>query len=229
MALRVTALLVLSFVLGVHSFRPQTIPLNWTTLSVCAVDNPARILAGDVTTQVANNTAASCVASCAAEGFGYAGVEFGNECHCGTGLADSLQTAPATDCNMACTGDGDFACGGAWRIQVYSFPALRPGSWAYQGCIADAPATPAFSTFTTHTFATTLDFVNQCLQACSRDGFTFAGVENANVCQCSGAAPIAAAQKVGDAECTSLCPLPGDAGFEFCGGVERLGVYKLVG
>ncbi|KAI0364606.1 WSC-domain-containing protein [Pilatotrama ljubarskyi] len=227
MAFRATSLLLLVVAHGVRSFRPETIPLNWTMLSACAVDNPARILAGDVTTQVANNTPALCVTSCAAQGFGYAGVEFANECHCGTGLLDALQSAPATDCNMACAGDSTVACGGPWRIQVYSFPALRPGSWVYQGCVTDAPATPAFSGATTHTFASNLDFVNQCLQACAHSGFAFAGVEDASVCQCSSSAPVAAAQTVNEAQCNSLCPLPGNAGFEFCGGVNRLGVYKF--
>ncbi|OSC96386.1 WSC-domain-containing protein [Trametes coccinea BRFM310] len=222
-------LLVLSLAHSARSFHTQTIPLNWTTVSTCAIDNPARIIAGDITTQATANTPAACVESCAAQGFGYAGVEFGNECHCGSGLVGTLQNAPASDCNMACSGNGNFSCGGAWRIQVYSFPALRPGSWAYQGCIADSLAAPAFTSSTTHTFSTNLDLVNQCLQACSQAGATFAAVEDAGVCQCSGSAPVPAAQKVAETACNSLCPLPGNAGFEFCGGVNALGVYKLVG
>ncbi|EIW61145.1 uncharacterized protein TRAVEDRAFT_43972 [Trametes versicolor FP-101664 SS1] len=226
MAFRATSFLLLALAHSARSFRPETIPLNWTTLAACAVDNPARILAGDVTTQVANNTAASCVMSCAAQGFGYAGVEFADECHCATGVVGPLEIAPDTDCNMGCAGDSTIACGGAWRIQIYTFPALRPGSWAFEGCFVDAPA---FTAVETHTFDTNLDFVNQCLQACARDGFTFAGVEDASVCQCSGAAPVAAATQVDESECSSLCPLPGNAGFEFCGGVDRLGVYSFSG
>ena len=101
------------------AFVPPSIPLNWTTLSPCAVDNPARILADDVTTVVPDdNTPASCITSCAALGFGYAGVEFGDECHCGTGLKAPLDDGPAAVCDMACTGDPTLACGGAWSIQV---------------------------------------------------------------------------------------------------------------
>ncbi|KAI0638689.1 hypothetical protein C8Q77DRAFT_1048387 [Trametes polyzona] len=230
MAFRTTILLsILALAHTARSFHPESIPLNWTTLAACAVDNPARILASDITTQVANNTATSCVLSCAAQGFGYAGVEFGNECHCGTGLVDALDIAPETDCNVPCAGNADAACGGAWRIQVYSFPALRPGSWVYEGCITDSPAAPAFASSAVRTFTSNVDFVNQCLQACTHAGFTFAGVENADVCACSNASPVAAAQKVDEAECSSLCPLPGQAGFEFCGGVERLGVYRFSG
>ncbi|KAI0737847.1 hypothetical protein C8Q80DRAFT_1276257 [Daedaleopsis nitida] len=228
------SLLSLSLILAplARAFQAPTIPLNWTTIAACAVDNPSRILANDITTQVANNTPAACVASCAAQGFGYAGVEFGNECHCGSGLADVVQPAPDGACDIACTGDARFACGGSWAIQLYSFPALRPGTWTYQGCVVDTPDAPAFAAPTTmNTFSSHLDLVNQCLQACARLGFTLAGVENAGQCQCSRAAAAKAGlqKAASEAECNSLCPLPGAAGFEFCGGVERLGVYKFTG
>ncbi|KAI0684331.1 hypothetical protein C8Q76DRAFT_687086 [Earliella scabrosa] len=217
-----SALLVLLSLCGVaRAFETPFIPLNWTTLSTCAVDNPSRILAQDITTQVANNTPAGCVAACSAQGFGYAGVEFGNECHCGTGLADVIEDAPDAECSIACAGDDTLACGGSWRIQLYTFPALRPGTWAYQGCTVNTVDTPAFANPTALTFDTNLDLVNQCLQACARQGFRFAGVENAETCQCSKGAGPAGMQRTGEAECNSLCPLPGDAGFEFCGGVER--------
>ncbi|TFK85884.1 WSC-domain-containing protein [Polyporus arcularius HHB13444] len=224
-----TFIVILSLARFAHTFATPFVPLNWTTLSSCAVDNADRIIADDITTQTADNTPASCVESCAGLGFGYAGVEFGNECHCGTGIDDALESAPDSDCNVACVGDATLSCGGAWRIQVYTFPALRPGAWAYQGCIADTQDTPAFTSTSTQTFATNLDLVNQCLQACSRLGFSFAGVENADTCQCSNGGITTDAQKVAEAECNSLCPLPGDAGFEFCGGVQRLGVFKFTG
>ncbi|KAJ3010614.1 hypothetical protein NUW54_g2427 [Trametes sanguinea] len=89
-----TLLLLLSLAHSARAFRTQPIPLNWTTVSACAIDNPARIIAGDVTTQAAANTPAACVASCAAQGFGYAGVEFGNECHCGNGLVTERSYIP---------------------------------------------------------------------------------------------------------------------------------------
>ena len=121
-------------------------------------------------------------------------------------------------------------CTDALHTKVYSFPALRPGTWTYQGCTVDAPATPAFAdAVLVPPFATDLDVVNQCLQACARGGFTFAGVENAETCQCSATGVAAGVQKAQEAECNSLCPLPGAAGFEFCGGVERLGVFKFSG
>ena len=113
-----TLVTMLSLARFAYAFAAAPIPLSWTTLASCAVDNPERIIAGDITTQSANNTPAACIESCAAQGFGYAGVEFGNECHCGTGLNDALQDAPDSDCNVACAGNSTLACGGSWRIQV---------------------------------------------------------------------------------------------------------------
>ncbi|TBU22765.1 hypothetical protein BD311DRAFT_811247 [Dichomitus squalens] len=187
-----------------RAFEAPAIPLNWTTLSTCAVDNPARILAGDVTTVTEDNSPAACITSCAAGGFGYAGVEFGDECHCATGLKAPLDEGTAAVCDMACPGDANLSCGGVWSIQLYTVPALRPGSWAYQGCIVDTVETPAFATVTLQNLASNLDL-------CSNEGIT------------------AGATKANETDCNSLCPLPGDAGFEICGGVERLGVYKFIG
>ena len=107
-----------------YAFDPPTIPLNWSTLYPCAVDTGSRIIAGDVTTQYSDNTPATCIERCDAAGFNYAGVEYSDECHCGTGLKSTPVVAPDTDCDMACTGDPDLSCGGSFRIQVR--PPLPP-------------------------------------------------------------------------------------------------------
>ena len=114
--------------------------------------------------------------------------------------------------------------------QIYTVAALRPGTWAYQGCTLDTAASPAFADAAPQApFPTDLDATNQCLQACAHGGFAFAGVEDGGACSCSADGPSADAQVAPEAECDSLCPLPGNAGFEFCGGVERMGVFKFVG
>ena len=92
--------------------------------------------------------------------------------------------------------------------------------------MADAPV---FATLAPQIIASNLDLANQCLQACSHAGFAFAGVLNANECLCSNEGIAVGATKVNETECSSICPLPGNAGFEICDGVERLGVYKFIG
>ncbi|KAI0291639.1 WSC-domain-containing protein [Multifurca ochricompacta] len=218
---------VTSFALSASAFNIPVIPLNWTTQYACAVDVPSRVLANVVTTQYTDNTPGSCVLRCDAAGFSYAGVEYSNECHCGTGLVGTPASAPVSDCNMACTGDPNLSCGGSWRIQIYKSPALPPGGWALQGCYLDTTASPAFgSPVVHHTFDTNLDLIDQCVQYCAHIGYPYSGVENATDCQCSfGLNP--GAQIRSEDECNSLCPLPPGAGSEFCGGFQRLMVYQF--
>ena len=114
--------------------------------------------------------------------------------------------------------------------QIYKSPALPGGGWTLQGCFLDTPTAPAFaSPVQHHTFPTNLDLVFQCVVRCQRVGLPWAGVENAEDCQCSGAGLGAGAVRVGLEECDSLCPLPPGAGNQYCGGFERLMVYKYVG
>ncbi|KAH9854861.1 WSC-domain-containing protein [Lenzites betulinus] len=227
--LSVLVFAIATFAPSALSFNPPDIPLNWTTAFACAVDVGSRIIANDVTVQDSNNTPASCIERCDAQNSIYAGVEFSNECHCGTGLKGTPQAAPTSDCNMACTGDADLSCGGSFRIQVYKSPALPLGASNLQGCFVDTPATPAFGApVVHHTFATNLELVTQCIEFCGHIGYTFAGVEAGEDCQCSfGLAP--GALVTDESECNSLCPLPPGDGQEFCGGVERLMVYRYQG
>ncbi|CCM05267.1 uncharacterized protein FIBRA_07478 [Fibroporia radiculosa] len=213
----------------VSCFDPPTIPLNWTTQYACAVDVPSRVISGDVTTQSTNNTPASCIESCDAADYIYAGVEYGDECHCGTGLVGTPTTAPESDCDIACSGDADLSCGGSWRIQIYKSPALPGGGWALEGCFVDTPTTPAFGSPVVHqTFSTNLDLIDQCVDYCQHIGYPFSGVENATDCQCSfGFAN--GVEQVDESECNSLCPLPPGDGSEYCGGPQRLMVYEYTG
>ena len=109
---------VIAFARPGTASNPPFIPLGWTTVYPCAVDVPSRVLANVVTTQYTDNTPASCIERCDAANYTYAGVEYSNECHCGTGLVGTPKAAPTTECNMACTGDSSLSCGGSFRIQV---------------------------------------------------------------------------------------------------------------
>jgi hypothetical protein len=60
----------------------------------------------------------SCTQKCFSLGFTYAGVEYGNECYCGTGLVSDISTANVADCDMPCAGDTTITCGAGWRMQV---------------------------------------------------------------------------------------------------------------
>ncbi|RPD81410.1 hypothetical protein L226DRAFT_477970 [Lentinus tigrinus ALCF2SS1-7] len=237
-----TTLLLLGLLLTspspARAFDPPPIPLNWTTQYPCAIDTPARVLTGVSTYLLpASNTPAACIALCDAADFTYAGVEYADECHCGTGLVSTgVESAPVAECDMGCTGDADLSCGGAWRIQVRILtlsPALPPGGWSLQGCFLDTPSTPAFPpgapTTVHHTFPTNLDLVSQCIDFCQHAGMPWAGVEDAQDCQCSAVGYASGAVRVDESQCNSTCPLPPGEGNEYCGGFQRLMVYEYQG
>jgi hypothetical protein len=54
-----------------------------------------------------------------------AGVEYGDECFCASSYVNNTvpAAAPASDCNMDCSGDASQTCGGPYRLQVSAPPA----------------------------------------------------------------------------------------------------------
>ncbi len=63
------------------------------------------------------NTPSSCIATCAAKGFAYAGVQYSQSCLCGNSYG---KFGKATNCNMPCTGDRSKTCGGSYASTVYA-------------------------------------------------------------------------------------------------------------
>lgn len=101
------------------------VPPGWTTALPCAVDVPSRVLANVITsTNPAYATPYDCVNHCISLGsqYRYAGLEYGTECHCGTGYAGGVvpDAADVSECDMRCSGDFIWPCGGSWRIQIYT-------------------------------------------------------------------------------------------------------------
>lgn len=97
----------------------ETLPDGWALVRYCAVDEANRVIIDDHAAILSDNTPVTCVNYCIQSGFDYAGVEYGDECHCGTGYTGGAR-APTADCNMPCAGDPSLTCGGSWRIQIYS-------------------------------------------------------------------------------------------------------------
>ncbi|PWW75224.1 WSC-domain-containing protein [Tuber magnatum] len=77
-----------------------------------------RALAGSGTAN-SNMTVQSCVSFCQSGGYKYAGIEYSTECFCGSVIATTAKTAPASECNMLCGGDKFAYCGGPGRLNVY--------------------------------------------------------------------------------------------------------------
>lgn len=98
------------------------LPTGWTTAVPCAVDDASRVLTDVIVEYVTSgNDPYSCATHCASLGYHYAGVEYSDECYCGTGLVTPIVAAPNDECNMCCTASfNSDTCGGSWRMQIYT-------------------------------------------------------------------------------------------------------------
>ncbi|KAH6603806.1 wsc domain-containing [Trichoderma cornu-damae] len=66
-----------------------------------------------------NKTVASCLEACKADGYVYAGLEYGGECWCDDSFGKGSVPAPMEDCSMTCNDDSTEFCGGPNRLNVY--------------------------------------------------------------------------------------------------------------
>ena len=100
------------------------LPPDWSVAIPCAVDNPNRVLA-DVTVSYAQwNTPYECALNCETQNYHYAGVEYGDECYCGTGYVGGVAppAANTSDCDIRCAGSYYYTCGGSWRMEIFTLP-----------------------------------------------------------------------------------------------------------
>ncbi len=170
----------------------------------------------------AQNTPASCVASCRARGFAYAGVQSGQSCLCGNSYG---KFGIASDCQMPCTGDPRQTCGGSNSNDVYATglatvepPVINSLTTArYLGCFKD-PNNP----FDLDGFLerSKLNDPRRCVATCSARGFKYAGVQYGQSCLCGNGYG-----KFGPAENCNM-PCTGDPG-QVCGGINANGVWEI--
>ncbi|KAJ6589389.1 glyoxal oxidase N-terminus-domain-containing protein [Mycena capillaripes] len=214
------------------------LPSPWTYVG-CFVDGAhGRAL----TTQMDDNvnlTMEACVASCDAQNFTIAGGEFSVQCFCGDVLIDGAAITSDSDCNMPCGGNATQACGAGNRLSVYSttqnitilpVPVPQnssiPGSWVYQGCLAEANNVRVFpweiDVNTNNNSAST------CLSQCAAFGYTAGGMEFGFQCFCGDVSDVTASgvSLTPEGDCDIACP--GDPTF-LCGGGDRIQYYIWTG
>ncbi|KAG0648748.1 WSC domain-containing [Hyphodiscus hymeniophilus] len=184
------------------------------------------------TTTNATMTPEFCAMFCSSRGYPVMGVEFADECYCGTYPAGDSTTAPQNECDMECAGDANQVCGGPDRLNVYALqnytrptiPRTADG-YVYAGCYTDSPSNRALG------LASTVDYdsmtVEKCGQFCKSGGYLMFGLEYGGECWCGNA--VSAGNTIApkqDAECTTTCP--GDPTELACGAANRLNVYLIL-
>ncbi|KAJ8496398.1 hypothetical protein ONZ51_g1161 [Trametes cubensis] len=213
------------------------LPAPWT-YGACYVDNAfGRIMM----TQLPDNqnvTVQSCIASCDAQNFTLAGLEFSVQCFCGNTLIDGAVTADEDTCNMACGGASAQACGGPNRLSVYTSTgnvtalpvptpqnASLPGQWEYKGCLEEPNGARVFPYQLIYTNNNTIE---ACLNQCAAFGYPAAGAEFGDECWCGDITDVQNNSPgfSDEAECNIACS--GDP-IHLCGGESRLQLYQWSG
>lgn len=166
-----------------------------------------------------------CTSACSSAGFTYAGLEYGNECYCGSSIQNGGHPIADNSCNMACTADKSQLCGGPAAINIYHSNAPTqsagniPDGWASKSCYTDSVSGRTLShqiSLDSSTFTT-----ESCINACQSAGFSIAGTEYSNECFCgntidNGATPASSG-------CDMACS--GNHA-ETCGGAARINIYE---
>ena len=89
-----------------------------TNLGCYTEASTGRALSGASFSSASMMSVEACQAFCS--GYKYFGLEYSQECYCGQSLASTSVPAPASDCNMACSGNSAEICGGPNRLSLYS-------------------------------------------------------------------------------------------------------------
>ncbi|CZR53720.1 related to glyoxal oxidase precursor [Phialocephala subalpina] len=117
---------------------PQTqltgLPGSWN-YSGCLLDNAVTRTFPYQLEFLNNNTATNCLSQCQLFGYGAGGMEYGEQCFCGDvqNVIDSGATLQAEgDCNMVCSGNDSYICGGPSRISYYTWTGAPLASWDFR-------------------------------------------------------------------------------------------------
>jgi RHS repeat-associated protein len=103
-------------------FSQQSYTQGFTSLG-CFADSGTRdlpyyaVAGGSVSTE-------SCVATCRAAGYQYAGTQYSTSCFCGSSYG---RYGASTGCTMPCSGNPSETCGGSWANNVYRVDAVAAG------------------------------------------------------------------------------------------------------
>ncbi|KAK8232248.1 hypothetical protein HDK90DRAFT_467432 [Phyllosticta capitalensis] len=109
---------------GVPTAQNTSLPGSWKYQG-CLIDNvnQVRVFPNQIILSK-NNTATNCLTQCSTYGYDAGGMEYGDQCFCGSKsdvLAAKATLAPESDCSFPCTGNVTTLCGAGNRISYYTW------------------------------------------------------------------------------------------------------------
>ncbi|KAF7543009.1 hypothetical protein G7Z17_g11090 [Cylindrodendrum hubeiense] len=217
------------------------LPTGWAYKG-CYIDPAGRAMDGAPGSPSSSNTPEKCIATCIANGFTVAGMEYSEECYCGNALNNGASKTSESDCNMPCSGDATQLCGAGNRLSLYSkgdfiifpVPVVKednlPGDWEYKGCVFDNgnPYVLEWLYEDTATYASSNMTINTCLERCQRFGYSAGGVEYGRQCVCGDLGAVEARGDVFKADSFCSMPCPGDRNYT-CGAGNHINYYEWTG
>ncbi|KAM0278058.1 hypothetical protein ACHAO9_012322 [Fusarium lateritium] len=211
-------------------------------------NNPGRQLSSLLYAN-SSNTNEMCINTCGAQGLTFCGTQYRDECWAGNKIPK--QKVDDSNCNFDCAGSLNQFCGGngvdgsgafislfadtlqwdgsfasvttssAGSVATPQGPSVNPGVNGYTsiGCYTEATAGRSLPNGRGVDSPT----VANCVQACSNDGFVYAGVEYGGECFCGNDFTDGSVPALNE-DCGMPCN--GNSS-EYCGGPNRLNVYQL--
>ncbi|WVQ93270.1 hypothetical protein IAU59_000336 [Kwoniella sp. CBS 9459] len=214
------------------------IPSGWAAASSpCIADGRSgRGLIGTFTIDY-QNTIASCLARCDNGGYPLGGLEYGNQCFCGSYLSNGASLTNTATCNVNCPGDstGSTKCGGYYAMSLYvstkiNAAALTPDLSAAvetlpSGWSQAAKCMPEVSgrALTDLSYFSDGMTTATCLNYCAARGYQYAGVEYGRECYCGNSIDNGADLTKTSTACGTPCA--GNPTVP-CGGQNALTVYN---
>ncbi|KAF4975873.1 hypothetical protein FZEAL_7396 [Fusarium zealandicum] len=174
----------------------------------------------------------TCFAFCKRNNYPLFGMEYGQECYCGSAPKTQATLTGDGECRMPCKGDPSQKCGAGNRISIWNntewSPMARPETkniqHLYEGCYTEGRGRRALAS------AKASDSRRMTVEVCSKfcytKGYAYMGLENGQDCFCNNAGPSSGSKKALESDCGMPCK--GNKS-QYCGNRSRLNVYKLVG
>ncbi|KAJ6473152.1 hypothetical protein C8R45DRAFT_1163678 [Mycena sanguinolenta] len=193
---------------------------SWTYLGCYTDSVSSRTLSAVQKGNIANNSVASCQATCLAAGQSIAlrHLSVQSWCFCDSSIRAGVKLGGT--CNTACSG-GVGSCGGTDAIDIYkavTAPCVTP--WKFRGCFTDATSR-TLSAVQIGGIAN--NSVAGCQATCLAAGYDYAGVEYASWCFCDSSI-LASAKAASLANCQDACT----SGVGACGGTWFISIYEAV-